>query len=152
MSYYPVFLDLRGREVLVAGAGKVALRKVKGLLEAGAKVTVVSPRCEEGFEGLEVTLRKRRFRASDVAEGMALVFAATDDRKVNHAVAQAAARKRIPANVADAPEECDFLVPARLRHGEVRIAISTGGRSPRLARGLREKLEKALGPSTNGNS
>lgn len=144
MSYYPVFLDLRGRSVLVAGAGKVALRKVKGLLEAGANVTVVSPRCEEGFAGLNVTLRKRRFRPSDVVDGMALVFAATDDRKVNQAVALAAARKRIPANVADAPGECDFLVPARLRHGGVQIAISTGGASPRLAKGLREKLEKSL--------
>ncbi|MCC6366547.1 MAG: bifunctional precorrin-2 dehydrogenase/sirohydrochlorin ferrochelatase [Bryobacterales bacterium] len=149
MCYYPVFLDLRGREVLVVGAGKVALRKVKGLLEAGAKVTVVSPQWEEGFAGLDVTLRKRRFRASDVTESTALVFAATDERKVNHAVAQAAARRRIPANVADAPEECDFLVPARLRHGDVQIAISTGGRSPRVAKALREKLENALAPSSN---
>jgi len=142
---------LRGREVLVVGAGKVALRKVKGLLEAGAKVTVVSPQCKEGFAGLEVSLRRRRFRTSDVKDGTALVFAATDDRKVNHAVAKAAVRKRVPVNVADAPQECDFLVPARLRHGDVQIAISTGGRSPRVAKGLREKLEKALEPSINEN-
>ncbi|HUQ92315.1 MAG TPA: bifunctional precorrin-2 dehydrogenase/sirohydrochlorin ferrochelatase [Bryobacteraceae bacterium] len=143
MSYYPVFLDLRHREVLVVGAGNVALRKVRGLIEAGAIVTVVSPEVSAGFEQLPVTMRKRRFRPSDIAS-QALVFTATNDRKTNHRVASLATQKRIPVNVADAPQECTFIVPARVNHKDVQIAISTGGRSPRLAKSLREKLERLL--------
>lgn len=147
MPFYPIFLDLAGRPALVAGAGKVALRKVKGLLEAGARVTVVAPEALPEFERLGVRLRKRRFRRSDL-NGMALAFAATNDRKVNRAVALEAKRRGIPVNVADCPEECDFLVPARVRSGELQIAVSTGGRNPRLAAELRRKLESTLAHGT----
>ncbi len=143
MVYYPVFLDLGGRPVLVAGAGKVALRKTRGLIEAGAEVTVVSPRGEPEFERLGVIWRKRRFRRSDVV-GKVLVFAATNDRQVNHAVAAAAAKEGIPVNVADAPAECSFLAPARIRHGDLQVAVSTSGRSPRLAVALRKRIEAVL--------
>ena len=143
MTWYPVFLDLAGKPVLVVGAGKVALRKTKGLLEAGASVTVVAPRAEPEFAQLAVTMRSRRFRVSDV-EGAALAFAATDDRRVNHRVAEAAGRRGIPVNVADAPGECAFLVPARITRGNLQIAISTGGESPRLAAALRRKIEENL--------
>jgi len=79
LKHYPVFLDLKDRPVLVVGAGKVALRKTRGLLEAGARITVVAPDCEPEFEELPVRLVRRRFRASDLA-GALLVYAATDDR------------------------------------------------------------------------
>lgn len=147
MLHYPIFLALSGRPVLVAGAGKVALRKVTGLLETGARVTVVAPEALPEFERLGAHLRKRRFRLSDL-NGMALAFAATNDRKVNRAVALEAKRRGIPVNVADCPEECDFLVPARVRSGEVQIAVSTGGHSPRLAAELRRKLESVLAHGT----
>ena len=141
--YYPIFLDLAGKRVLMAGAGKVALRKARGLLEAGARVTVVAPRAEPEFARLAVTLRRRRFRASDLA-GATLAFAATDDRRVNHAVAQAAKRRGIPVNVADARAECDFILPARITRGSLQVAVSTGGASPRLAAALRRKIEENL--------
>jgi len=141
--YYPIFLDLRNKPVLVVGAGKVALRKTRGLLEAQARVKVVAPRWEPAFQSLPVCLLPRKFRASDL-KGASLAFAATDDRRVNHRVAVEARRRGIPVNVADAREECDFLVPARLRSGGVQIAVSTGGRSPRLAAALRRELEQAL--------
>jgi precorrin-2 dehydrogenase len=147
MPFYPIFLDMAGRPALVAGAGKVALRKVMGLLEAGAGVTVVAPEALPEFERLGVQLCRRRFRRTDL-NGMALAFAATNDRKVNRAVALEAKRRGIPVNVADCPEECDFLVPARVRSGELQIAVSTGGRSPRLAAELRRKLESVLAPVT----
>jgi precorrin-2 dehydrogenase len=143
MLLYPIFLDLTGKAVLVVGAGKVGLRKTRGLLEAGAEVTVVAPRCDAGFRSLPVRWLPRRFRKSDL-RGKALVFAATDDRKVNHRVAEEARRLGIPANVADAAGECDFLVPARVRSGDLQIAVSTSGRSPRLAVELRRKLERML--------
>jgi siroheme synthase-like protein len=143
MRYYPIFLDLTGKPVLVVGAGKVALRKTKGLLEAGAAVTVVAPRAESEFVRLAVTMRRRVFRASDI-RGAVLVFAATDDRTVNHAVAQAAQRQGIPVNVADARAECSFIVPARITRRNLQIAISTGGESPRVAAALRRKIEENL--------
>ncbi|MBL8177113.1 MAG: bifunctional precorrin-2 dehydrogenase/sirohydrochlorin ferrochelatase [Bryobacterales bacterium] len=145
--YYPVFLDLHGKTVLVVGAGKVALRKARGLVEAGAAVTVVSPAHLPEFEELPVELQTRRFRRGDIG-GQALVFAATNDRAVNRQVAQAAGEARIPVNVADAPEECAFLVPSRIRKGNLQVAVSTGGESPKLAVALRKKIEEAL--STEG--
>jgi siroheme synthase-like protein len=143
VTYYPIFLDVAGKPVVVVGAGKVALRKTKGLLEAGACVTVIAPRAEPEFAGLAVTMRGRRFRISDIA-GAVLAFAATDDRRVNRRVAEAAGRRGIPVNVADAPAECAFIVPARITRGSLQIAISTGGESPRLAAALRRKIEENL--------
>ena len=143
LRHYPIFLDLKDRHVLVVGAGKVALRKTRGLLEAGARVTVVAPECEAEFEDLPVRLVRRRFRASDLASAL-LVFAATDDRLTNHRIAIAAKGRGQFANIADSAEECGFLVPARVNRGEVQIAVSTGGESPRLTAELRKKLEEIL--------
>ncbi len=143
VSLYPIFLDLRGRPVLVVGGGRVGLRKIRGLLEAGAHVTVVDPRGQPELAALPVLWRRRKFRRSDV-RGMTLVFAATSDRAVNHAVAEQARRLGIPVNVADNPAECDFLVPARVRKANLQIAVSTGGQDPRLAKELRRQLERML--------
>jgi siroheme synthase-like protein len=143
MKYYPIFLDLKDRPVLVVGAGKVALRKTRGLIEAGARVTVVAPEWEPEFEDLPVRRITRGFRASDLAGAM-LVFAATDDRLVNHRIGVAAKGRGVFANIADSGEECDFIVPARVQRGTVQIAVSTGGESPRLSAELRRKLEDVL--------
>ena len=129
--------------MLVVGAGKVALRKCKGLLEAGARVTLVAPEWEPEFESLPVRIVRRRFRASDLS-GVVLVFAATDDRLANHRIGIAAKGKGIFANIADSAEECDFVVPARVERGNLQFAVSTGGESPRLAVELRKKLEDLL--------
>jgi len=143
LKHYPIFLDVHDRPVLVVGAGKVALRKVKGLLEAGARVTVVAPECEPEFEGLTVRMVARRFRAADLA-GHLLVFAATDDRLTNHRIAIAAKGRGMLANIADCAEECDFVVPARVERGGVQIAVSTGGENPRLSAELRRRIEDLL--------
>lgn len=139
----PIFLDLKDRNVLVVGAGKVALRKTRGLLEAGARVTVVAPEWEPEFEEMPVRLVQRRFRASDLAGAM-LVFAATDDRLTNHRIGIAAKGKGVFANIADSAGECDFIVPARLQRGSIHVAISSGGENPRLSADLRRKLEEVL--------
>jgi len=143
VRHYPVFLDLQGRRALVAGAGKVALRKTLGLVDAGALVTVVAPEIRDEFADLPVRLVRRRFRASDLA-GAALVFAATNDRAVNRRIGLAAKRLGLFANIADAGAECTFLVPARVERGPVQLAISTGGKNPRLAAAMRRKIEAAL--------
>jgi siroheme synthase-like protein len=141
--WYPIFLDLKDRRVLVVGAGRVALRKTLGLLEAGARVTVVAPEHLPEFERLRVRLVERAFRESDLA-GAALVFAATDDRRTNHRIAVAAKGRGLFANIADSAAECGFLVPARVARGRVQVAVSTGGTNPRLSAELRRKLEATL--------
>jgi precorrin-2 dehydrogenase / sirohydrochlorin ferrochelatase len=143
VPYYPIFLELAGKPVLVVGAGRVALRKVKGLLEAGARVTVVAPRALAEFAELAIARRRRAFRPADL-DGASLVFAATNKRSVNRAVARRAKTLGIPVNVADARAECDFIVPARIARGNLQIAVSTGGRSPRIAAALRRKIEENL--------
>jgi precorrin-2 dehydrogenase / sirohydrochlorin ferrochelatase len=143
LKHYPIFLDLQDRPVLVVGAGNIALRKTRGLLEAGARVTVVAPDWEPEFEELPVRLVRRRFRATDLTGAM-LVFAATDDRLANHRVGIAAKGTGVFANIADSAGECDFVVPARLHRAGIQIAISTGGESPRVSAELRKKLEELL--------
>ena len=127
----------------MVGAGKVALRKTRALVEAGARVTVVAPECEPEFESLPVRIVPRRFRASDLS-GCVLVFAATNDRLANHRIGIAARGKGVFANIADSAEECQFLVPARLQRGNVQLAISNGGENPRVSADLRKKLEELL--------
>lgn len=147
MKYYPLFMDLAGRECLVVGAGTVAARKVRSLLACGAAVTVVGERPAAAFRALErrgVRLRPRRFRASDVG-GQALVIAATDDRSVNASVAAAARRRGIPVNAVDDPPNCTFIVPAVVRRGALTVAVSTGGKSPAVARFVKERIEALLG-------
>ena len=143
LKHYPIFVALQDRPVLVVGAGKVALRKAKGLLEAGARLTVVAPEWEDEFESLPVRLVRRSFRASDLA-GHVLVFAATNDRLTNHRIGVAAKGRGVFANIADSAEECGFIVPARVsRHG-FHLAISSGGENPRLTADLRKKIEDLL--------
>jgi precorrin-2 dehydrogenase/sirohydrochlorin ferrochelatase len=141
-SYYPVFLDLRGRRCVVVGGGEVALRKVDGLLAAGAKVTVVAPRIHEMPPG--VTVLQRGFAPADL-DGAFFAISATDDRAVNSAVAAEAEARGIPVNVVDVPAESSVILPAVVRRGEFVLAVSTGGASPAFARLLRERLEAEFG-------
>lgn len=120
----------------------MALRKVRGLLDAGARVRVVSPELAARPRGVAWT--RRRFRVADV-RGMSLVFAATDDAGVNAAVAEACRREAIPVNVADAPRLCTFQVPSVVRRGALTLAVSTGGASPALARRLKRRLADLVG-------
>lgn len=144
---YPVALDLTGRPCLVVGGGAIAQRKVAGLIQAGARVTVVSPSLAPPLLQLaaEAPLRwkPREYEAGDAA-GFTLVMVATDDRAVNAAVAAECRERGVWVNCADDPERCDFILPSVLRRGAVTVAVSTGGRSPTLARLLREELDALL--------
>jgi precorrin-2 dehydrogenase / sirohydrochlorin ferrochelatase len=144
-SPYPVNLDLRGRPVLVVGGGRVALRKVDGLLTAGARVTVVAPSVRPEMRGRPVVVRTRRYRTADL-DGVRLVVTATDDHAVNQRVHDDAEARGIWVNAADDPERCTFTLPAVVRRGAVQVTVSTGGASPALAAGLRRRLEAELGP------
>jgi len=145
MGPYPVVLDLGGRPVLVVGGGAVAERKVEGLRAACASITVVSPRVSARLAKMaddgDIRVRLRSYRRSDL-RGVAIVFAATDDRNVNAAVAADSRRRRIWVNAADDPDHCDFILPSVLRRGSLLVSVTTGGRSPALARIVREELER----------
>jgi precorrin-2 dehydrogenase/sirohydrochlorin ferrochelatase len=148
LGYYPIFLDLSGREVLVVGGGKVAERKVTNLLEAGAVITVVSPRLTPALKALvkngKVAHQGKRFSSDDLS-GSPLIFAASCCADVNSKVAKAAKGQGLLVNVADAPELCSFILPAVVSRGPLKIAISTSGESPFAAAHLREKLEDEFG-------
>jgi len=148
MGPYPVVLDLGGRPVLVVGGGAVAERKVEALRAAGASITVVSPRVSARLAKMaddgDIRVRRRAYRRSDL-RGVVVVFAATDDRNVNAAVATDSRRRRIWVNAADDPDHCDFILPSVLRRGSLLVSVTTGGRSPALARIVREELERLLG-------
>jgi len=146
---YPVTLSLRGRRCLVVGGGAVALRKVLGLLEEGAQVTVVTPEAvadlEEQSRAGRVLLEKREYRRGE-ATGYALVLAATDQRDVNRQIFDDAEAAGIWVNVADDPELCSFHLPARVRRGPLEIAVASGGNAPFATRRVRQLLERRLGP------
>jgi precorrin-2 dehydrogenase / sirohydrochlorin ferrochelatase len=140
---YPLFMDVSGSRCVVVGGGGVASRKVRGLLESGARVVVVSPEVSPEIEGMDVTVERRPFRPGDLA-GAALAFAATDRREVNAAVAREARENGVPVNVADRPAEGDFALPSVLRRGGLQVAVSTGGASPTLAREIRAAMEPSF--------
>ncbi len=147
--FYPVYLDLRGRQCLVVGAGNIAARKARSLLEAGARVKVVSPEAVDEVsimqgEGL-LQWERRGFELGDL-EGCFLVIGATDNPEVNRQVFDAAERAGMLANIVDVPELCNFIVPSVMKRGDFQVAVSTGGASPVLAREVRRRLEKQFGP------
>ncbi len=142
-------LDLAGRDVLVVGAGSVAREKIEGLLDAGARVTVVAP---EVSEPVEVLARSRRlalirgpYRTEDL-EGRFLVVAATSITPVNERVYADAEARGMLCNVVDVPELCSFILPAVHRQGPIAVAVSTGGASPALAQRLRDDIAALVGP------
>jgi precorrin-2 dehydrogenase/sirohydrochlorin ferrochelatase len=150
MKTYPICLiGLHERSAVVVGGGRVAARKVYGLLAAGARVTVISPDVLPELQTLgqagRVQIIQRPYQEGDLA-GAFLAVVATDDTSVNQAAWQEAMRYGCLVNVVDDPTRSDFIVPAVLRRGELTIAVSTGGASPALARHLRQQLEAWIGP------
>ena len=133
MVCFPLFVDLNDKTVLVVGGGPVAARKARVLLDYGPRVLVCAPRF-----------------VPELLEGISLAVAATDDRQLNHAVAQLCRKRSIPVNVADSREDSTFLFPAVVRRGRLSVGISTGGASPAAAAHVRRTLEgqlpESLGP------
>src|SRR5262249_44270180 len=144
---YPAFLNLNDVPVLIVGGGLVAVRKLEGLLSSGARVTLVSPEVHPSLKkhARSLKLLRRAFRRSDL-KGKRLVFAATNNSKLNAQIAREAKRLGIFVNVVAPPEAGDVQIPGSIKHGSFCVAVSTGGASPMLARHWREKLEKMIGP------
>lgn len=146
---YPLFLDLRGRLCVVVGGGGVAERKVRGILAAEGRVRLVSPEATPSLQALAdagtIEWRARGYQTTDLEDGF-LLFAATDSPVVQSAATREARAAGLLVNRADAPEDCDFQVPATLRRGDLTLCVATGGRSPALAAMVRRRLEREMGP------
>ena len=148
MRYYPVYLDLKDRRVLVVGGGPIAEGKIGQLLEAGARVRVVSPGLTPRLNDLAVQgaieYRAERFAVDDL-DGAVLVISATDDQAVNEEVARLAAERGLLCNVVDQPALCNFITPALVTRGELQISVSTGGGSPSLTQRVKREIAALIG-------
>lgn len=148
VTYYPTFLNIDAKKCVVVGGGKVALRKVKTLLDCGANVTVISPQFLPEFNRLakreDIHLIHRDYKIGDL-EDATIVIAATDGEKINQRVADEAKKTGVLVNVVDDLDRSGFIVPAFFRRGELTIAVSTAGMSPALAKKIRTILEQIFG-------
>ncbi len=125
----------------------MAARKVSGLLEASARVTVIAPcAADEISHNPNITWLKRRYESGD-ARNYRLIITATQDPEVNAAVARDAGAANVFVNSADDPANCTFTLPAVARQGDITVAVSTGGRSPAMARWLRQRFEREIDPA-----
>ena len=147
--YYPIYLDIEGRDVLIIGGGNVCARKAETMMKYGARVRVVSPEFTDEIEQWAregcLTLQRKAYDETDL-DGANIVIASTDVQEVNERIAAECRARRIPVNVVDVTPLCEFIVPAIIESGSIQIAVSTGGKSPALARTLKEDLQRLIGP------
>ncbi|HEX7419808.1 MAG TPA: bifunctional precorrin-2 dehydrogenase/sirohydrochlorin ferrochelatase [Thermoanaerobaculia bacterium] len=147
--YYPIYIDIEDRAVVIVGGGTVCARKAETMMRYGARVTIISPEITDEIAAWEregaLAVRRKMYAEADV-EGASIVIASTDDQCVNARVARDCRRRRIPVNVVDVTHLCEFIVPAIIEKGSIQIAVSTGGKSPVIARTLKEDLNRLIGP------
>ncbi len=148
MAYYPIFVDLAGQKVLVIGGGIVAQRKIDILLECGAHISVISKDMTRVLQGY-IQEEKVQFLGQEFDEkalqGAFLVIAATDEAILNARIGMLAKERGLLVNVVDQPKECNFIVPSLVKRGDLLIAVSTSGKSPALAKKIRETLSNQFG-------
>lgn len=147
MPYFPMFVSLESKKVVVAGGGSVASRKVEKLLPFGARIKVVAPEVTPYLQSLaeerKIELLKRGLRLKDLRDAF-MVIVAVDDIKLQEKVYKFCIRRGIHCNAVDSPDFCTFLFPALILRGELLVGISTSGRVPALSAGVRELLERCL--------
>lgn len=148
LDYYPIYLNLMDKKAVMIGGGKVAERKVKGLIEAKADITIVSPELTEKLHHYylqgTITWKKKTFSADDILDAF-LIITAVNDAKVSLAVKKAANPNQL-LNLADHPEESNFILPSVYKQGKLNISISTSGASPILAKKIKQNLSNLYGP------
>ena len=146
--YYPLFADVEGRLCVVIGGGLIAQRKTTTLLGYGARVTVISPAITRRLAAYakdgKIRYVARRFRPADL-QGAWLVYASTNDQRINELVFRSATARRIWTNVVDQKPLCSFIAPAILRRGPLTVAVSTGGASPSIAKQVRSEIGRMIG-------
>lgn len=145
-EYYPVYLNLAGKQCVILGGGTIAQGKIAALRDAGAVITVISPQATDGIKRAaqrgQLTLRQREYRPGDLQDAF-IAVAATNVWHVNRQIYEEAEARGVLLNVVDDPDQCTFIAPSIVRRDPVTLAISTGGASPALARKMRETLANA---------
>ncbi|RPI07096.1 MAG: uroporphyrinogen-III C-methyltransferase [Ignavibacteriae bacterium] len=143
-TLYPIFLNIENKPVLVVGGGPVAEQKIKGAAEAHANVTVIAPQASEIIKNLagegKIILHHRGYAPGD-AKGFILVIGATDNKEVQEVIFHDAQREHIPVNIVDVPHFCTFFLSSLFQKGDLKIAVSTNGKSPTLGKLIRDKIQ-----------
>jgi precorrin-2 dehydrogenase/sirohydrochlorin ferrochelatase len=149
VNYYPIYLDIAKKRCLVVGGGEVAERKVQRLLECGAHVVVIGKALTPDLEAIKsdggIDHIDADYDTSHILDAF-LVIGATDQEEVNARISEDAKKWGIMVNIVDDPDKCDFILPSLFQQGDLCVAISTGGKSPALAKKLRQDLEERYGP------
>jgi precorrin-2 dehydrogenase/sirohydrochlorin ferrochelatase len=143
-EYYPIMLNVRGRQAIVVGGDRIAVEKARALLVCGARVTAISPAFDEEMLALArshaLTLLPKSYEPGDLTDAF-VVVAATTDPQLIEAIWQETQERGQLVNIVDVPMYCNFIVPSILRRGQLTIAVSTAGASPSLAKRIRHQLE-----------
>ncbi len=148
-TLFPVFLKLENFRVLIVGGGKVGLEKVTAIINnsPATKITLVATHVSEEIKSIQsnynITIHQRSFKETDLND-IDLVIVAVNNRETSIEIKQLAQQKHILANVADTPEQCDFYLGSIVQKGNVKIAVSTNGKSPTLAKRIRETFEESF--------
>jgi len=149
-KYYPIMLDVRGREAIIIGGDALAAEKAAALFRSGARVTAISPtfgaELQEQAARQEVTLLGKAYEPGDLAHAF-VVIAATSDPQLIEQIWQETQERGQLVNIVDVPARCNFILPSIMRRGQLTIAVSTEGASPSLAKRIRQQLEDIFPPA-----
>jgi len=147
---FPVFLKLEKFKVLIVGGGKAGLEKLNAILQnsPATQITLVASEVsssitELGFKYPNLSIYPRPFHSNDL-DGKNFVIVAVNDKGVSESIKQEATKRKIITNIADTPEQCDFYLGSIVQKGNVKIAVSTNGKSPTLAKRIRETLDESF--------
>ena len=147
MSFFPAFLKLENKKILVVGGGKIAGDKISHLLDFTSNITIIAPVVEERVQSFiasnNLTYYKRTYRAGDI-EGFFIVIVAVDNLEIQKEIYQECQEKGVLCNAVDSIEYCDFIFPSYIKEGDLIIAFSTSGASPALSKYLRRAIEKLI--------
>ncbi|MDT2814460.1 precorrin-2 dehydrogenase/sirohydrochlorin ferrochelatase family protein [Vagococcus carniphilus] len=140
---YPITVNLKNKEVLIVGGGKIAARKVKGLISEDAIITIISPTLDEGIDATKVTWIQKKYETGDIFTSASLIFACTDDKPLNEQILEEALPSQI-VNVVSNKEISEFYNMSMIKHDGLKIGISTEGASPLVAKKTRIELQEWL--------
>ncbi len=145
MNYFPVNLNLKEKHCFIIGGGKVAERKVLNLIEYTDKITVISDKFSEKLLNLQnkITLIHDKYNKKYLKKH-SLIFICTNSKKLNEKVYYDAKELNCLVNVVTHPQLCDFTIPSVIRRGDLKIAISTNGKSPAIAKIVKTKIDKCI--------
>jgi precorrin-2 dehydrogenase/sirohydrochlorin ferrochelatase len=147
MALFPMYVDLKGRDCLVIGAGTVALRKVEQLVKFSPRITVIAPQIHDEIQTLaaqyNIVLLERNYTVEDL-RGRYLVIGALDDLSEQERIYHACIAEKTPVNCVDSPQLCSFIFPALIVEGDLCVGINTSGRAPAVSSALRKYLSALI--------